>query len=162
MSGELILENNGRWKQTVPAVLVTCLLAGGLLALCLRRLSLKGMGLAITAALLAYVLFRVLYPVFAQLFAKGERGQAGTWRVTPDTLYLNDLAIPRDTIKMVHCWPNRDALGHPGAGWTVNIETTGKNQLLRSLTEGEEVDHAVRQLRALVVALGYGAQWQEG
>ena len=31
MSGELILENNGRWKQTVPAVLVTCLLAGGLL-----------------------------------------------------------------------------------------------------------------------------------
>ena len=32
MSGELILENNGRWKQTVPAVLVTCLLAGGLLA----------------------------------------------------------------------------------------------------------------------------------
>ena len=107
MSGELILENNGRWKQTVPAVLVTCLLAGGLLALCLRRLSLKGMGLAITAALLAYVLFRVLYPVFAQLFAKGERGQAGTWRVTPDTLYLNDLAIPRDTIKMVHCWPSR-------------------------------------------------------
>ena len=44
----------------------------------------------------------------------------------------------------------------------MNIETTGKNQLLRSLTEGEEVDHSVRQLRALVVALGYGAQWQEG
>ena len=161
MSGELILENNGRWKQTVPAVLVTCLLAGGLLALCLRRLSLKGMGLAITAALLAYVLFRVLYPVFAQLFAKGERGQAGTWRVTPDTLYLNDLAIPRDTIKMVHCWPNRDSLGFSTPGWTVNIETDGKNQVLRTLTEGSPAETSAALLRELVVALGYGRSWPE-
>ena len=161
MSGELLLENNGRWKRIVPAVLVTCLLTGGVMALCLRRLSLTGMGLAITAALTAYVLFRVLYPIFDQAFSKGERGEGGTWRVTLDTLYLNDTAIPRSTIKMVHCWPNRDALGHAGTGWTVNIETTGKNHLLRSLTGGEDADRSIRQLRALVVALGYGARWQE-
>ena len=161
MSGELLLENNGRWKRIVPAVLVTCLLTGGVMALCLRRLSLTGMGLAITAALTAYVLFRVLYPIFDQAFSKGERGEGGTWRVTPDTLYLNDAAIPRNTIKMVHCWPNRDALGHAGTGWTVNIETTGKNHLLRSLTGGEDADRSIRQLRALVVALGYGVRWQE-
>ena len=128
------------------------------MALCLRRLSLTGMGLAITAALTAYVLFRVLYPIFDQAFSKGERGEGGTWRVTPDTLYLNDAAIPRNTIKMVHCWPNRDALGHAGTGWTVNIETTGKNQLLRSV-EGDA--RSVRQLYALVDALGYRSQWRE-
>ena len=161
MSGELLLENTGQWKQTVPALLLTCLLAGGVTFLCLRYLPLEGIGLTITAALLVYVLFRALYPALAGLFApKGTEG-AGTWRVTPDTLYLNDVAIPRSTIKMVHCWPNRDALGHDCAGWTINIETTGKNQLLRSLTSGEEAERSVRQLRALVVALGYGAQWRE-
>ena len=131
------------------------------MALCLRRLSLTGMGLAITAALTAYVLFRVLYPIFDQMFSKGERGEGGTWRVTPDTLYLNDAAIPRNTIKMVHCWPNRDALGHTEAGWTVNIEAQGKNQVLRSLKEGEDVERSARQLRALVIALGYQSRWPE-
>ena len=62
---------------------------------------------------------------------------------------------------MVHCWPNRDALGHQGAGWTVNIETTGKTELLRSRTGEKEAKQSARQLRALVVALGYGSAWAE-
>lgn len=161
MSGELILEKASQWKGTALALLLSCLLAGGAAVVCLRYLPLEGMKMTICAAVLVYVLFRVLYPVFARLFIREERDQAGTWRVTPDTLYLNDLAIPRSNIKMVYCWPNRNALGHSSAGWTVNIETTGKNQLLRSLTSGEEADRSVRQLRALVVALGYGAQWRE-
>ena len=61
----------------------------------------------------------------------------------------------------MYCWPNRDALGHTGAGWTINIETTGKNQVLRSLTEGEDLERSVGQLRALVEALGYGSRWEE-
>lgn len=161
MSGELILENSSQWKRAVPAVLLSCLLAGGATAACLYCLPLEGMSLTICAAVLVYVLFRVLYPVFSRLLAREESEQPGTWRVTPDTLYLNDLPISRSAIKMVHCWPNRDALGHARAGWTVNIETTGKNHVLRSLTEGEALERSVRQLRAMVVALGYGAQWRE-
>ena len=87
--------------------------------------------------------------------------KTSSWRVTPDTLYLGETAIPRSSIRQVYCWPNRDALGHKGTGWTINIETTGKNQVLRSLTEGEDLERSVQQLRAMVVALGYGDRWEE-
>ena len=157
MSGELILEN-GSWWRTALALVLSCATAGGVTALAIYRLPLEGLPMLVLAALLAYALFRLVYPGFMKLFPQ-QRDCSLTWTVTPDTLTLGRTVIPRDTIKQVHCWPTRDARGNAGAGWTVNIETTGKNALLRSLTEGEEADRSVRQLRALVVALGCGAQW---
>ena len=158
MSGELLIKTHS-WRQVVPALLLSAAAAAGVTFLSLQYLSLSGFARGAVAAFIAYVLFRVLYPVCAGLFSGSRTAQAGTWRVTPDTLYLNDTAIPRASIRQVHCWPNRDALGHAGAGWTVNIETTGKNHLLRTLTEGEDAERSVRQLRAMVVALGYGDRW---
>ena len=80
----------------------------------------------------------------------------------PDTLVLGEVSIPRESIKMVHCWPNRDSLGFSTPGWTVNIETDGKNQVLRTLTEGSPAETSAALLRELVVALGYGRNWPEG
>ena len=160
MSGELLLKNH-RWRQVLPGLLLAAAAAAGVTFWALQYLPLEGLAQAAVAALIAYVLFRVLYPVCTGLFSKGQTASAGTWRVTEDTLYLNDTAIPRSSIRQVHCWPNRDALGHAGAGWTVNIETTGKNHLLRTLTEGADADRSIRQLRAMVVALGYGSQWTD-
>ena len=156
MSGEVKVRKSD-WQRTLAAVLLGCLLDGVLMYLFLRRVELTGLARGIVAALGAYVIFRLLYPMTAGMFPGGR--EETTWMVTADKLVLGQTEIPLDTIKMVHCWPNRDALGHAGAGWTVNIETTGKNHLLRSLTEGEGLDQSVRQLRALVVALGYGGQW---
>lgn len=161
MSGELLIKNHiGR--QTVPAVLLACAGAIALTLLIARFWPMENsFARGAVLALLAYVLFRVFYPVCTDLFSKGKAGSGGTWRVTEDTLYLNNLAIPRSTIKMVHCWPNRDALGNGGTGWTVNIETTGKNHVLRSLTQGADAERSAQQLRAMVIALGYGSQWPE-
>ena len=161
MSGELLVKTHS-WRETLPGLALSIAVAAGVTLLAMQYLSLTGFARGAAAAAIAYVLFRVLYPVCTKLFSRGTSARAGTWRVTPDTLYLNDTAIPRASIRQVHCWPNRDALGHAGAGWTVNIETTGKNHLLRTLTEGEDVDRSVRQLRAMVVALGYGGRWADG
>lgn len=158
MSGELTLEKTN-WMGTLFAVLVSVLIAGGLTVLIMSRLHVTGIGQAVTAGLGAYVIFRLLYPMTAGMFP-GGRAET-TWTVTADKLVLGQREIPRSTIKMVHCWPNRDALGHQGAGWTVNIETTGKNELLRSRTGEKEAKQSARQLRALVVALGYGSAWAE-
>ena len=71
MSGELLLESR---KGTLPALLLSCLATAGLALVFVRRLPLQG-GLARggVAALLAYVLFRVLYPALRGLFP-GRRG----------------------------------------------------------------------------------------
>ena len=160
MSGELLLEKKtgGRYAVTL---LLACAAAGVLTWLVLSRLHMEGLALTVTAALLCYVLFRVLYPAVSQLIGKGEGGRTVTWTVTADALVLDGQSISRSSIKQVHCWPNRDALGHTEAGWTVNIETQGKNQVLRSLKEGENVERSARQLRALVIALGYQSRWPE-
>ena len=50
---------------------------------------------------------------------------------------------------MVHCWKRGDR-------HVVNIETTGRNRVLRGVP-GQESDEA---LRALVEALGYGRKWE--
>lgn len=160
MSGELLIQSDG-WKKALPALALSCLLAGGVTMIWARYIHLEGLARGALIALGAYVLFRVLYPACTKLLGAKEKQGPGTWTVTEDTLYLNETAVPRSSIKMVHCWPNRDALGHAGTGWTVNIETTGKNHLLRSLAEGPDADRSARQLRAMVIALGYGAQWRE-
>ena len=158
MSGELTLEKTN-WMGTLFAVLVSVLIAGGLTVLIMSRLHVTGLGQAVTAGLGAYVIFRLLYPMTAGMFPGGRAETTRT--VTADKLVLGQREIPRSAIKMVHCWPNRDALGHQGAGWTVNIETTGKNELLRSRTGEKEAKQSARQLRALVVALRYGSAWAE-
>ena len=160
MSGELMLKKSegGRYVLTL---LLACAAAGVLTWIALSRLHMGGLALTVTAALLCYVLFRVLYPAVSQLLGKGEAVRTVTWTVTGDALVLDGRNIPLDSIKQVHCWPNRDALGHSEPGWTVNIETTGKNQVLRSLKEGENVERSARQLRALVIALGYQSRWPE-
>lgn len=159
MSGELTLENS-TWRRMLLVLLPSVILSGALTYLTVFRLPLEGLGLAITAAVLVYVFFRLLYPFLARLFPQSGDGSV-TWVVSRSALTLGDRVIPLDAIQMVHCWPNRDALGNTSCGWTVNIETTGKNLLLRSRGDGEEGKRSARQLRSLVIALGYGSRWTE-
>ena len=109
--------------------------------------------------LLAYVLLRVFYPVFDRLLPGGRREESVEWTVSGSTLKLAGTSIGRDQIRSVHCWPNRDALGNDKPGWTVNIETDGKNILLRSLSEEGRAEQSAQSLRNLVEALGYGGAW---
>ena len=81
--------------------------------------------------------------------------------LTEEQLTIGSDAIPLDTVKMVHCWTNRSALGTADGRLTVNIETSGKNRVLRSLRAGEEAAESERRLRELVTALGYGARLPE-
>ena len=55
-----------------------------------------------------------------------------------------------------------DTAGSRTVTWTVKIETDGKNELLRSLTDGSPAEPSAALLRELVVALGYGRSWPEG
>lgn len=158
MSGELLLEKRGR---VLPALALSVLVTAGVVLLCMRYAPRgKSAVLAAGGALLAYVLFRALYPAMESLFP-GSRDAGGTWRVTEETLYLNDRAIPRREIRQVYCWPNRNALGQRGTGWTVNLETDRGHTVLRSLTGGAEAERSAAQLRAMVIALGFGAAWRE-
>ena len=115
MSGEVKVRKSD-WQRTLAAVLLGCLLDGVLMYLFLRRVELTGLARGIVAALGAYVLFRLFYPMLRGLFPGGGE-RTLLWHVTPDTLVLGREEIPRGAIKAVHCWPNRDALGHAGAGW---------------------------------------------
>lgn len=163
MSGKLTLENGGGWKRTVPVLLLTmaaALALTWLAAACvLSRLSLDGMSFTIVAVLIAYVLFRAFYPLFSRLVPGEEVLRTVSWTLTEEALTIGGDVIPRNTIRQVHCWPNRDALGNRFAGWTVNIETTGKNRLLRSVTDEKLAESSAQHLRELVAALGYGSRW---
>ena len=159
MSGELILKNSQRWKQTVPAVLLTIGAAFILVALLAHSMKMSAMTYTLLGAVLAYILFRTLYPRIVKAMPGGTRELRKTWTLTGDTLQLGEETIPLDNIKMLHCWPNRDALGHQLTGWLVNIETKkGRNHVLCSLDEGD-VEASVESLHALVTALGYEARW---
>lgn len=158
MSGELILQGTDSWKRIVPALLLSCIAAGGITVLVFSRLHLEGMGLAVSAALVVYVLFRIFYPACEKLLPGGGT-KTVIWRMTGTDLILGEKTIPLRSIKMVHCWPARDALGHQSPGWTVNIETTGKNLVLRSLKEGDQTESSALRLRAMVMALGYEDNW---
>lgn len=159
MSGELLLEKKTR---SLPALVLSLLVTAGTALALLRYAPLeKGAALAAGSALLAYVLFRILYPAMCALFP-ARPDPAGVWTVTPETLDLNGTVIPRSAIRQVYCWPNRNALGQKGTGWTVNLETNRGHYILRSLTQGEDAARSAAQLRAMVIALGYGANWREG
>lgn len=160
MSGKLTLENGGVWKHTVPVILLSAAAAILVDLLVVVRLPLEGLAQTIVIALVTYVLFRIFYPAFSQLLPQQEVLRTVSWTLTAETLTIGDDVIPRDTIRQVHCWPNRDALGNRFAGWTVNIETKGKNRVLRSVTDEKLAESSARHLRELVEALGYGRVWE--
>ena len=123
---------------------------------------LDGQAQGAAAAILAYVLFRILYPRASRLFP-GRGTRRVPWTVTEDALSIGGRTVARDSIKNIHIWPNRDALGHALPGWTVNIETTGRNLLLRAPGQsggghGDNRDGG-EELQTLVRALGYGDRW---
>ena len=167
MSGELILKNNDRWKRTLPAVVVTTLVTFGFVLLMQRFfgaevLEAYGVMGAILIALLTYVVFRSFYPAACSLLHSGAKVLPVPWTLTGTALMLGKDEIRLDNIKMVHCWPNRDALGHDQGGWIVNIETKqGRNRVLCSVDEGSGVADSVERLKELVEALGYRDRWVE-
>lgn len=169
MSGELILKNNNRWRRTLPAVAVTTLITFVFLWLMHILLSVSGTKMeggvmeAILIALMTYVVFRSFYPLVTKYLPGGEKTRTLSWTMTGDDLILGSETIPLDNIKMVHCWPQKDALGHRLQGWIINIETrgAGKNQVLCSVDEGEQVERSVELLQELVDALGYHDRWVE-
>lgn len=153
MSGELIVKNQ-KGARHLLAFFVTAAAALALMLPMARSLLGSGRGGLMTQigiAILVPVLVVLMQPQVEKLFS-GGRGTAETlaWRIADGTLTLGETEIPLNTIKMVYCWQKQ-------AVWTVNIETTGKNQLLRSVDEEE----SVQRLYELVDALGYRAQWKE-
>jgi len=167
MTGKLTLASGSGGKQTI---LTTVLSAAGslallsILALVLRQyltVELSRGAEAVLLAILAYVTFRVLYGVLGKALPGDTQIRTAAWVIEGGVLTLDGKPIPLDSIRQVHCWPNRDALGHSLPGWTVNIETTGQNRLLRSVAEGPAEALSTRQLHALVDALGYGNRWPE-
>lgn len=109
---------------------------------------LTGLVLQVCAAVTSLGLFWGLLSCFGSLFSGGV--QNVRWILTEDTLRLGKDVIPRDSIRMVHCWKR-------GERHVVNIETTGRNRVLRG-APGQGPEEA---LRALVEALGYGRQWEQ-
>ncbi len=161
MRGELILKNSGRWKQTLPAIALTAVITFACVWPLMTRVQAEGLMRGVMAALVTYILFRVLYPVLVKMMPGGDKDSTVIWELTGDELHLGEDIVPLHTIKMVYCWPNRDALGHQLPGWTVNIETTGKNRVLCSVEEGADCASSVQRLHDLVTALGYGEHWIE-
>ena len=163
MTGELILENGG-WKRRLPAAAATAAAEVAVVwpavALMLRR-GVHGLMLQISTGVLVLVLWWALYPILSRAFSKGEGNGRVRWTLTEEKLTIGDDVISLDTVKTVHCWPNRSALGTADGGLTVNIETSGKNRVLRSLRAGEKAAESERLLRELVTAMGYGARLPE-
>ena len=116
----------------------------------LARGLLVAVGVYVVFSLVGYLLERLL----------PERGDTASvpWRVSGGTLTLGEDAIPLDSIRQVHCWPGRNILGQSTGNIVVNIETTGKIRVLRTLS-GERAEESADALERLVRALGYGAAW---
>ena len=166
MSGKLTLETGSGWKRASGIILLSAAAALALISIIWiwlrsQTASMDKNVLTALLALMAYVLFRVFYGWMDRAFPGQAVLRTVRWSLDENCLTLDGQEIPRSSIRQVHCWPNRDALGHSLPGWTVNIETTGKNRLLRSVTAGPGAELSVRQLRELTQALGYGSRWKE-
>ena len=162
MTGKLILEAEGNWKRTALVWLASFAVTVVIVVPLSFCVPLEGLARGAVIAVATYVLMRCAYRLFSTLLPRQEVMRQMTWTVTEDALILDGKTIPRSAIRNVHCWPNRDSLGYSRPGWTVNIETDGKNELLRSLAEGAPAETSAALLRELVVALGYGRSWPEG
>lgn len=155
MSGELTIKHSGGWKRRLLALAITAAVIILLMVPVVRMLkdSLQGsVVLQMVVAIVVSVLIWLLHPQMMNLLP-GEKAPSETlrWTVQNGMLTLGDTVIPQKSIKMVYCWQKDE-------NWTINIETTGKNHLLRSV-DGDA--RSVRQLYALVDALGYRSQWRE-
>ena len=156
MSGELIVKNNDS-KKNLLAFLITAVVVLAVMLPMARMLLTRaqtGMMTQIAIAILVPVLIVVLRPQMEKLLSGGKQPtETLPWSIRGGTLTLGEKEIPLKTIKMVYCWQK-------GSAWTINIETTGKNQLLRSV-DGPDEEESVQRLYELVDALGYRSQWKE-
>lgn len=158
MSGELIVKNNDS-KKSLLAFLITAAVVLAVMIPMARVLLTRaqtGLMTQIAIAVLVPVLIVVLQPEMTKLLSGGKnKNTVATipWSIRNRVLTLGDVEIPQKNIKMVHCWQKNGA-------WTINIETTGKNQLLRS-AEGADAEDSIQSLYDLVDALGYRSQWKE-
>ena len=156
MSGELIVKNKNRSKSALSFLVTAVVVLAVMLPLArmLRTQLEKGTMTQIGFAILIPVLIVVVRPEMDKLFSGGKQvTEILPWSISSGSLMLGDTEIPLKTIKMVYCWQK-------GNAWTVNIETTGKNQLLRSVG-GPDEEESVQRLYELVDALGYRSQWKE-
>lgn len=153
MSGELILKKRDSWQKRLLALLVTAVVTLAVVWPMVRVMARRTEGGPLSQFGLAIVVPLIYYLMLQLLTGKGS-SEVVPWHIEGGLLMLGDTSIPLESIKMVHCWKQDQK-------WTVNIETTGKNQLLRACTEGEEKERSVQRLYELVDALGYRAQWKE-
>ena len=149
MSGEIsVIKRDVKAQICAIALAAACAFIGSMLLF--QYVNASGFARGAVGAFSAYVLCRVFYAVLSH----GGQSRRIAWELTDAALILDGETIPRETIKGVYCWPARDAFGHSRNGWTVNIETTGRNTLLRSLTSGDGAEASARELETLVRALG--------
>ena len=182
-TGTLLIQDRAV-RTVLPPLLLSLLLDALVCAIAIPLLYVffsqaSGAARGAGTALLAYGLFRILYPLVSRRFPSGGT-RAVSWEVTADTLSLDGRRTVRDSIKTVHVWPNRDSLGNPLPGWVVNIETTGQNILLhvpardsgdrngdrsgdgvRNGNSSEREGENEKNLRSLVGALGFSDCWTE-
>lgn len=156
MSGELLVKNQKGGKSALSFLITAAVVLAVMLPMARMLLGSDKTGLLtqIGFAILVPVLIVLLRPQMDRLLS-GGKAPVGTlpWRIADGALTLGETVIPLKTIKMVYCWQK-------GSAWTVNIETTGKNQLLRSV-DGDDEEESVQRLYELVDALGYRSQWKE-
>ena len=161
MSGKLLLEPDAQWGRSVPAAIISVLASFLLVVVSYSALEtqvdLDGIAFQVAAVVTAYILFRFIYPVVAGWMGRGEE-QTIPWMLTEESLTIGPRSIPRQSIRKVHCWPGRNALGQSTGNMVVNIETTGKNRVLRTLS-GARAEESAASLEQLVRALGYGDAW---
>ena len=157
MSGELIVKNKNGSKGALSFLVTAALVLVVMIPMArmMKNLLEKGTMTQIGFAILIPVLIVVLRPEMDKLLSGGKQQAAETlpWAIRNGVLFLGDKEIPLKTIKMVYCWQK-------GSAWTINIETTGRNQLLRSVS-GPDEEESVQRLYDLVDALGYRSQWKE-
>ena len=157
MSGEVIVKNKSGSKGTLSFLVTAAVVLAVMLPMArvlLTRIQ-TGLLTQIGIAVLVPVLIVVLRPEMEKLFSGGKQEPVQTipWSIQNRILTLGETEIPMKTIKMVYCWQKNGR-------WTINIETTGKNQLLHS-AEGAEAEDSIQSLYDLVDALGYRSQWKE-
>lgn len=156
MSGELIVKNKKGGKGFLSFLITAAVVLAVMIPLArMLRVQLeKGTMTQIGFAILVPVLIVVLRPEMEKLLSGGkEPNMALPWSIANGVFMLGETRIPLKTIKMVYCWQK-------GSAWTINIETTGSNQLLRSV-DGPDKEESVQRLYELVDALGYRSQWKE-
>lgn len=156
MSGELIVKNKKGGKGFLSFLITAAVVLAVMIPLArMLRVQLeKGTMTQIGFAILVPVLIVVLRPEMEKLLSGGkEPNMALPWCIANGVFMLGETQIPLKTIKMVYCWQR-------GSAWTINIETTGRNQLLRSV-DGPDKEESVQRLYELVDALGYRSQWKE-